>query len=770
MASVEKQTSAKNEYQNRSTFMIDRSKGYGVERHTRVTSLAENGRYISGRKNEDIAIKTGKSSAIAHVKRQAAEKFIGGKMQKAHYNKSEPKAAAAELNTDNTNRYIQGNGNGDTTKYRVPKSDEKTTVTQSEKAAELKMQLKKDVAISKLNDKKEAQKNNTEKYIDKSNRNDNKLGERNSSRENSQKYFSYKRAKAESVYKKKIYRVNKRWDRLHSGKSNINNFTTLRKLAILKQDIVRPIKNGNAMGVAAVPATIYLKKLLEKTRLGRLAARGKEAGSRIISSANGAEDTSQAMYIATQKAASEAVKGVGSDVYRGIRKVHEKNKYMRAEKRIEKAENKANKYLAKTLDKIAGEQAAANSGTASAKLMKKVESFNKKDNAKKQQKKIDAKNRTLDRKIKKQYAKRLKKNNSAIKNLKNKAKLKLIAIAGSALTAIIPILLIIVIIAIVANFVFYPFFYLTKKKDKVDDFGNEYIENEIEDSPVKDTIQHYYEVMDEVVDDFNAEIDKFLNSGWQYDNTGIEDPIKKAQYDLDYAEYQTQYDSYIADYDNYCETYPNNLGAAPEAPDQDYWYSYDELSSKGMERGPIFEGFVMSDESDAERVPKGELYDEMLCTISTFNAKLMTRPDTYKVGTDTEDDENTEVSETNGNNNSENKSSNGSGDIIFMTDETVAGAYGGADFWEFNNWEEGVDCPSSGNCCSKTVSVPHYDKNGNLIEITTEEVEYCPGHYVIMWEIKLDFDLDKVWEEYQFDKVDKKNYKDTKKQFDKDKP
>ena len=50
MANVEKHTTSKNEYQNRSAFMSDHSKGYGVERHTRVTSLAENGRYISGRK------------------------------------------------------------------------------------------------------------------------------------------------------------------------------------------------------------------------------------------------------------------------------------------------------------------------------------------------------------------------------------------------------------------------------------------------------------------------------------------------------------------------------------------------------------------------------------------------------------------------------------------------------------------------------------------------------------------------------------------------
>lgn len=105
-----------------------------------------------------------------------------------------------------------------------------------------------------------------------------------------------------------------------------------------------------------------------------------------------------------------------------------------------------------------------------------------------------------------------------------------------------------------------------------------------------------------------------------------------------------------------------------------------------------------------------------------------------------------------------------------MTDETVAGAYGGAEFWNFDYWREDVECPNCGDCCSITVQVANYDKNGNFIGYTTEEEKYCPGHFVIMMKLTLDFDLDKVWESYQFDDEDEKNYKDTKKQFDKDKP
>lgn len=778
MASVEKQTSVKNEYQNRNALISDRSKGYGVERHTRVTSLAENGRYISGRKNEDTAIKTGKTSAVTHVKRHAAEKFIGGKMQKAHYGESEPAVSATEQsnekNSENksSNHYVQNKNTSE--------NNNKISV-QTEKAAELKKQLVRDVAMDKLNDKKGIQKNNAERYVNR-NTNNNTSVEKNISRDNSQRYFSYKRAKVESVYKKKIYRINKRWDRLHSGKSNINNFTTLRKLAILKQDIVRPIKNGNAMGTAAVPAKIYLKKLLEKTRLGRIATRSKEAGSRIVTAASNAEDTSQALYTAAQKTASEAVKGVSSGVYRGIRNVRERNKYMRAEKKIEKAENKANKYLAKSFNKIAAEQTTANSEKASAKLIKKIDNFNKKDNAKKQQNKIETKSKALDRKLKKQYAKNFKKNNSSVKKLKKKAKAKLIALAGSVLAAIVPIILIIIIIGVIANFIMYPFFYLTKKKDKVDDLGNAYVENEIEDSPVADTIQHYYEVMDTVVDDYNRDVIQALQkTGSKYNNTGIVNPSEYAQWESDCQAWQEQTEAYNAAcfdgdaYNAYVEKYGNELPAL-SPPEEDYWYSEEELSSMGQRRGPIFEGFRWDKDTDGTEVPKGKLYDEMLCTISTFNAKLMTRPDTYVVAnddenTESEDIESNQSPETGEDDNLENESSsNSSGDIIFMTDETVAGAYGGAEFWDFNYWREDVECPSGGDCCSITVKVAQYDDDGNLTGYSEEEEKYCPSHFVIMMKLTLDFDLDKVWESYQFDDEDEKNYKDTKKQFDKDKP
>ncbi len=149
----------------------------------------------------------------------------------------------------------------------------------------------------------------------------------------------------------------------------------------------------------------------------------------------------------------------------------------------------------------------------------------------------------------------------------------------------------------------------------------------------------------------------------------------------------------------------------------------------------------------------------------------MTRPETYTTANDNESTE-SEDTETNQPPETEENdtSSNGSEDIIFMNDETVAAVYGGSDFWEFNHWKEDVGCPSGGDCCSITVLVSNYDDKGNFTGYSTEEEKYCPTHYVIMWEVLLDFDLDKVWKAYQFDDEDEKNYKDTKKQFDKDKP
>ncbi len=328
--------------------------------------------------------------------------------------------------------------------------------------------------------------------------------------------------------------------------------------------------------------------------------------------------------------------------------------------------------------------------------------------------------------------------------------LKLLLFAGGSA---LPIIFIFIIIVVLVVLVIFPFFY-TSKDGK---------EENIEDSTFGETVLHYYEVMDGVVDEFNASIDAFLGDTSEYNNTGIENPEKKSQYDSDYADYQAQvaalestyYDDTGEAFNNYVNTYGWDFN--PQAPEKDYWYTYEELSSLGMERGPIFEGFVWDDESDAQRVPKGELYDEMLCTISTYNTKLMSRPET--VGGSNEESEDGE-------------SGVGSGEIIFMNDENVAAVYGGSDFWEFDHWTEGVDCPSGGACCSKTVvkTVTTTDENGvehSHQEITEEA--YCPTHYIIKWGVWLDFDLDRIWDSYNFDEEDEETYEEVKEEFDKEK-
>lgn len=213
----------------------------------------------------------------------------------------------------------------------------------------------------------------------------------------------------------------------------------------------------------------------------------------------------------------------------------------------------------------------------------------------------------------------------------------LMAISAGAL---IPLLFVGITIIITLILVVFPFIYTSSDGD----------ESNIENSTFSDTILHYYDVIDEVIDNANAEIQEFQ-------------------------------DSYV--------------------PPED---------------GPNFEGFVWDDETDGEEIPKGNLYDEMLCTISTYNDKLMTRPETVET-------------------------ESGSNNIIFMNDKSVAEEYANAGFWEFTYWEESVPCSHKG----------------------------CRGHYIIKLKLTFDFDLDKVWDSYNFDEEDKKKYDEVKENFDNEK-
>lgn len=653
-------------------------------------SKETDGKYISGRNDSDIQPEN--SSAAAHIRKPISTKGKDGKTSSAHFSNSEP-----PVYTDNT------------------------TNVQYAKAAELKKNLEREVTLGQ-SDNKTTISNDAETLFQKKEKNDNPFNEnKNDERKAANKYFSYEKAKNENKYRKRVYKIEKKYKILYSQEPSVKNrFTLLRKLSILNQNIISPIKKGNPIGVVTAPTAIFIKRKLEKYRLGRMATRTQEAGKRIISAADNTADTSQALSSVTQKAATEVVKGTVGTVNRYLdtkkQKKRQENKYLKEAAREEAAQYITNMRYINKRDAIIANENDFNSGKASDKLAKKIENFNKKDNQKQKAQKLEEKNKKLEKKILK---KQRPYNDTLKKNIKKKSKAKLLGmVAASGISSVIPIVLIVLIIAIVASFVFYPFFYITT--ETTDDDGN-VVSRDIEDSDIADTIRHYYAVMNSVVDKINADIESIFEGGDEYSNTGVVNPQKKAQYDKDYQNYLDNllYDDTISE------------------PEKDYWYTEDELSNMGMERGPIFEGYRWSPDTDAKKVPYGRLYDEMLCTIAAYNAKIMSKA--------------------------------GNNDIIFMDDQTVESAYSDANFWELSNWKAGTTCPNGGNCCTKKVPVTVYNDKGEAVGIKYESQTYCPGHFVIMMKLKLNFDLDEVWDTYGFDDQDKKNYDEIYKQLQKDK-
>lgn len=639
-----------------------------------VAKETNSGRYINEKKDDSVQLEN--TSAVTHIKPSK-----GGKISKAHLSNSEPTV----YTPDNTN-------------------------IQSRSAAELKKELERKVsAVSQ---------NNTESKTKKNEKSDT-VFETTPDKVDSKKYFTYNKAKIENKHLKRVYKIEKKYK---ITAENTDDFSLARKIRILNQTVIVPIKKGNAAGITAIPTKLYLKKLLEKSSFGRAAIRSKEVNDRVLSAAENTADTSQAMTATTEKAAKVALDESFETVNRYIKREIQHNKYIKdTNRKAEIAENKINKenkYLKSSLDKLSEKERAVNAGETSAKLQKKIENFNEKGNSKKKQQKIDNKNKNLEKKITKQRSA-----SQVIKEgVKKKSKAKILSmIAASGMSSIIPILLLVVIMAIIICFVTYPFFYLSVEEEVIDEDGNTVTENKIEDSEIPLTVAHYHGIMNGVVDKINAEIDAIFAGGDEYNNTGVINPAKKAQYDKDYQNYLDNllYDDTISE------------------PEKDYWYTEDELSNMGMERGPIFEGYRWSPDTDAKKVPYGKLYDEMLCTIAAYNSKLMNQA--------------------------------GNTDIIFMNDETVEAAYVGANFWELSNWKESVGCKSGGNCCSKKVPVTVYNDKGEAVGIKYESQTYCPGHFVIMIKLKLNFDLDEVWDTYGFDDQDKKNYDEIYKQLLKDK-
>ena len=608
-------------------------------------SKETDGKYISGRNDSDIQPEN--SSAAAHIRKPIFTKGKDGKTSSAHFSNSEP-----PVYTDNT------------------------TNVQYAKAAELKKNLEREVTLGQ-SDNKTTISNDAETLFQKKEKTDKPFNEnKNDERKAANKYFSYEKAKNENQYRKRVYKIEKKYKILYSQEPSVKNrFTLLRKLSILNQNIISPIKKGDPIGVVTAPTAIFIKRKLEKYRLGRMATRTQEAGKRIISAADNTADTSQTLSSVTQKAATEVVKGTVGTVNRYLdikkQKKRQENKYLKEAAREEAAQYITNMRYINKRDAIIANENDFNSGKASDKLAKKIENFNKKNNQKQKAQKLEEKNKKLEQKILKKHRPY---NSTLKKNIKKSSAAKLLGMmAAGSMASVIPIILIVLMIAIVAAFVFYPFFYLSVTEETTDDEGNVIkTEDKIEDSEIPLTVAHYHGIMNGVVDKINAEIDAIFAGGYEYNNTDA-----------------------------------------------------------------IFEGFRWSPESTGHKVPYGELYDEMLCTIAAYNSKLMNQA--------------------------------GNTDIIFMNDETVEAAYVGANFWELSNWEESVECKSGGNCCSEEVAVLVYDEKGKVVGKRYVTQYYCPGHFVIMVELKYDFNLDEVWESYGFDDEDKKTYKEILKQLKKDK-
>ena len=331
---------------------------------------------------------------------------------------------------------------------------------------------------------------------------------------------------------------------------------------------------------------------------------------------------------------------------------------------------------------------------------------------------------------------------NAIESMKRAASIKssgtvLMLVGGGSFAAVVVVVSLLLIVVVLALF---PFFYISIKGE--DETGNTVYTQESMNE--RDVVNHYHEIMDGAVKKINDEINSILGTASEHENTGVIDPEKYAEYE----QQQSAYDAYI-EYQNDPDNYFNNHYYNPQSPDFmnpdsltpppyasqpdpnfDYYYSAGELSERGMQRGPIFEGFEWTEESTGTQVPYGQLYDETLAAIPTNNVK----------------------------NNMEN--------FEELNDDYVDSFYTSLGFWQFTNYgETPVPCPHGGNCCSYIEPYSYTDSNGNTIH-GTRTVEYCPGHYVILLELIYEFDVDKMLDDVlQFDDDDKDTYDDVLKEI-----
>lgn len=328
----------------------------------------------------------------------------------------------------------------------------------------------------------------------------------------------------------------------------------------------------------------------------------------------------------------------------------------------------------------------------------------------------------------------------------------IIAAAG----AMIIIVVIVVVIMVVVYAISYPFSYITTEEEVVDDEGNISVIENHEENEVGVVIQHYHQIINQLIDNFNAEnIDALFATASQYNNTGVVDPEvqaeyneKKASYDLWLNDDNAWWDAYGDAYIRGEIPYPSDPGTPGDYPD--YYYSSEELFMNGGTRGPIFEGFTWSEDTDGTRVPKGIIYNEMLAALATYNVKCWNEQ--------IEEPEETEPPEES--NPEDDADDSGYPPIKFeyLNDDTVSAFYDSMEFWKFSYYELTIDCEDNGQCCQRLVTKIIYDNYGVAVTEVKVPEPYCPGHYVIECLLELNFDMNMVFDRLKFNGEDMNSY------------
>lgn len=338
----------------------------------------------------------------------------------------------------------------------------------------------------------------------------------------------------------------------------------------------------------------------------------------------------------------------------------------------------------------------------------------------------------------------------------------LIIAAAAAIIVVVFIILIIVIILVIAAA--FPFHYVTTEEEVIDDEGNVSVVEHHEEQEVGFVLQHYHNVIDNLINKFNTDvIDAVFASASDYNNSGVPNPEVQAQYEKDKASYDLWLNDDNAWWDAYGDAYiageipyPSDPGSASDYPG--YYYTEEEIYRAGGRRGPIFEGVMWAEDTDGTKVPLGKIYNEVLAALATYNVKCWNEEPEEPV--ETEAPEETDPPEETEGGDEADESGYPPIKFEYLNDDTVSGFYEGMKFWEFTTEEITIDCEADGQCCMEVVTVTIYDSEGIEIGTAKQDKPYCPGHWAIECKLKLNFNMDMVFDRLGFNSEDMDLYDD----------